>query len=160
MWNRLQHVSWIFSLFILLGCGTGVAHAAQTESSKATGSPTGTFSKFVGIWVAHGAFLIVANDGSAKFEARTYIWCAPHVPQPCDTIEKNEIFYGYHEQLALSNTNASIAYGTMLASNDAPGKPNTPITLTLGPDNTLYYANQASITVLCGPAAPAGTCGA
>lgn len=160
MWKRLQPVFWIFSLFILLGCGTGVTHAAQVEGSRASDSPPGTFNKFVGTWVAHGAFLVVASDGSVKFEARTYNWCGPQVAQPCDFIKENTIFYGYHEQLALTNANDSIAYGTVIASNDPPEKLNTPITLTLGPNDTLYYASQASITVLCGPAAPAGTCGA
>ena len=160
MWNRLQPVFWILSLFILLGCGTGVVHAAQVPSNRAGNPPDGTFGKFVGTWVAHGAFLLVASDGSVKFEARTYTWCASHGAQPCDSIENNEIFYGYHEQLALASTNDSIAYGTVVASNDPPEKLNTPVTLKLGPDNTLDYINQASITVLCGPAAPAGTCGA
>ena len=135
-------------------------HAAQVPSKRADNTSGGAFGKFVGTWVAHGAFLLVASDGSVKFEARTYTWCASHVAQPCDSIENNEISYGYHEQLALTSANASSAYGTVVASNDSPEKLNAPVTLKLGPDNTLDYINQASMTVLCGPAAPAGTCGA
>ena len=167
MWNRLQSVFWIFLSFLILGSGTGIAHAAQHPatgprawSTPITAISSHDFSKFAGTWIAHGAFMIISADGNVKFEARTYNWCGSNTPQPCDSIKNNQIFYGYHEHLSLANASGSVAYGNMVASTDSPARPNAAITLTLGPDDTLSYVNNASITLLCGPAAPAGTCGA
>jgi hypothetical protein len=167
MWNRLQHVSWICALFILLGCGTGVAYAAplpasiqHPQSLSASVASGGDFSKFAGRWVAHGAFMIISRDGEARFGARTYSWCGPQVAQPCDSLVQDQIRDGYNEQLMLSRAEDATAYGMVIFSNDPTEQLNTAITLTLGPNNTLIYTNNGSITLLCGPAAPAGTCGA
>jgi hypothetical protein len=167
MWNRLQHVSWIFALFILLGCGTGVAYAAPNpvsiqhpQSLSAPAVSGGDFSKFAGRWVAHGAFMSISRDGDARFEARTYSWCGPQSAQPCDSLVQDQIRDGYNAQLVLSRTEDAIAYGTVIFSNYPAEQPNAAITLMLGPNDTLIYTNSGTVTLLCGPAAPAGTCGA
>jgi hypothetical protein len=167
MWNRLQPVSWIFAMLLLLGTSTGIAHATpvpayhQSIPTSATMTTTGPdYSKFAGLWVAHGAFMLVAPNGNVHFEARTYNWCGPNVPQPCDSIVGNQLRYGYHEQLSLSRTTGTVAYGTVIDSNQQPDNRRTTVTLTLGPEDTLIYNNNGSITLLCGPHAPAGTCGA
>lgn len=161
MWNRLQHLSWIFVALLFLVSGTGIAHAAQTpaHTSSRAATPGDDFSKFAGTWIAHGAFMIVSSDGRARFEARTYDWCAPNIAQPCDSMRNDQIVYGHHERLALSSTSDSTAYGTVISSNYRPNV-HTTVTLTLGPDDTLAYVNNGSLVLLCGPQAPAGTCGA
>jgi hypothetical protein len=73
---------------------------------------------------------------------------------------RNTILYGYREQLTLFSVDDSVAHGALVASNNSLERPDTPITLTLGANDTLIYASGASVTILCGPAAPAGTCGA
>ncbi len=166
MWNRLRLVSWIFALLFVPG-GTGIAYAAQSPatgqiSSLPSTSTTrdGVFDKFVGTWTAHGAFLRISSDGGARFEERTYRWCGSGVAQPCDSITNNQITFGYHQQLALTGVNGTVAYGNIVASNDPPGQVNAVVTLTLGENDTLIYTDPVSVTLLCGPAAPAGTCGA
>lgn len=161
MWNRLRHVSWIFVILLFLASGTGIAHAEQLPAhTSSTAARTDTdFSKFAGTWTAHGAFMIVSPDGHVRFEARTYNWCTANSAQPCDSIENDRITYGYYEQLVLSRVNDGIAYGTVVTSNDRQS-PRTAITLALGPANTLIYAGNGTLTFLCGPQAPAGTCGA
>ncbi len=173
MWNRLQHVSWVFVFLLLLGTGTGIAHATPrplisqnnwslpTSASSMTSTTfAGDFNKFAGLWVAHSAFMVVARDGNAHFGARTYNWCNTNAPPPCDSIVGDQLRYGYHEQLLLSRMSDAVAYGTVLASNEHPANQKTGITLTLEPDDTLLYASDSSVTLLCGPSAPIGACGA
>lgn len=167
MRNLLQPVSWIFALFLLLASSTGIAHAApvSTESQSAAVSATAPtspadFGKFAGLWTAHGAFMIISPNGSVHFGARTYNWCGDNVPQPCDSISNDQLRYGYHEQFQLSHATDSVAYGTVVDSNRRPGHLHTAVTLTLGPADTLIYSNSGSLVFLCGPNAPAGTCGA
>jgi hypothetical protein len=167
MWNRLQYVSWIFVFVLMLGSSAGIAHAAQTPAHaqdtrlvSSTATPNSDFNKFTGLWVAHSAFMVVARDGNVRFGARTYSWCSIKQPQPCDSIVGDQLRFGYHEQLVLSRATDSIAYGTILASNEQPANLKTGITLTLEPNNTLIYANNSTITLLCRPSAPIGACGA
>jgi hypothetical protein len=168
MWNRFQPVSWIVAILLLLLSSTGVAHAASvpanhqstSTSTTITAASSADFSKFAGQWVAHSAFLIVSPDGSANFGARTYNWCGPDVPQPCDSINGDQLRYGYHARVALSGVSDSVAYGTVTESNQKPANLHTTVTLTLGPEDTLIYNNNGAIFFLCGPRAPAGTCGA
>ncbi|HVU66218.1 MAG TPA: hypothetical protein VHD63_03775 [Ktedonobacteraceae bacterium] len=169
MWNRFQPVAWVAAILFLLLSSTGIAHAAtvpanhQYPSTTTTTTTTATaadFSKFAGQWVAHSAFLIISPDGSANFGARTYNWCGPDVPQPCDSLSGNQLRYGYHARIELSNVRDSVAYGTVTESNQQPDNVDTTVTLTLGPADTLIYSNNGSVLFLCGPRAPAGTCGA
>lgn len=164
MWNRLQYVSWISALFLLLCSGSSVAYAMPRldHSQSATATSGNSFGKFAGSWMAHGALMLISDDGNVRFVARTYRWCDSNAAQPCDNLKQNRIADGYLEQLALSGTNDGMAHGTVISSNNPSAQPGTTFTLTLGPDNTLVYANQNSTStlLLCGPAAPAGTCGA
>lgn len=117
------------------------------------------FSKFTGIWTAHGASLSFASDGTATFNQRTYNWCGPGVAQPCDSIDpRGFIQPGNHEQIRFSRADGSIAYGTVVSSNFHPN--GLTVTVEIKPDNTLLYASHTAIALLCSPSAPAGTCGA
>jgi hypothetical protein len=164
MWNRLHYVSWISILFFLLCSGSSIAYARPhlVNHQSRIAKPDQSFDKFTGSWVAHGASMVVSDDGSVTFVERTYKWCDANTAQPCDSIEHNHIEDGYQERLSLTSAHDGIAYGTVISSNNPSAQPGTSFTLTLGNDNTLVYSNQnhTSTTLLCGPAAPAGTCGA
>ncbi len=166
MRNRFQPVSWIVAILLLLLSSTGIAHAApvaanqqHTPTSTITTAAAPDFGKFAGQWVAHSAFLVVSTDGRVHFGARTFNWCGPHVSQPCDSINGDQLRYGYHARVTLSGSSDSVAYGTVTESNQ-PDNLHTNVTLTLGPADTLIYSNNGSVFFLCGPSAPAGTCGA
>lgn len=134
------------------------AHATQTEAKGYIQQPAHLsiqeLRPFVGQWNAHFASLEVKSDGTAAFSARTYAFCGPEVPQPCDRIEGNTIYPGIQETIAINSVKDQIAYGTIITGNKHPE--GTKITLTLQPENTLQF-NE---TLLCGPEAPAGYCGA
>lgn len=115
--------------------------------------------QFAGTWRSHSAVLTIAPDGSASFEGRAYRWCGSGVPQPCDTIDAQGLIHnGDHEQIQLSRVNGSIAYGTITTSSFHPA--GMAVSVTLQPNDTLLYANNTPISLLCGPHAPVGTCGA
>lgn len=164
MWTRLSRFVLISTFFLLLGCGIAryngstqpVTHARSVSPTSASTSINP--GKFTGTWIAHGAFMTIARDGKAVFEARTYSWCGPGVPQPCDSIKQNQILYGHHQQLQLSQVNGSVARGVITSSNTSPT--NTAVTLTLQSGDTLLYTVNGSTTLLCGPSAAPGTCGA
>ncbi|HEY0757275.1 MAG TPA: hypothetical protein VGD98_25195 [Ktedonobacteraceae bacterium] len=118
------------------------------------------YSKFVGLWVSHSAFMRIASAGNIQFEARAYNWCGPKVQQPCDSIVADRLRYGYREQMQLVNANDAVAYGTITDSNMRSGNIHKAITLTLGPEDTLIYTNGQTIAFLCGASAPTDTCGA
>jgi hypothetical protein len=120
---------------------------------------TPAFRRFAGTWIAHGSVLVISADGTATFVARTYRWCASNVPQPCDTIDtQGHIESGRRERLRLSHVNGPTAYATILSSTLHPT--GLAVTLTLEPGDALLYAARTPIALLCGPAAPAGACGA
>lgn len=168
---RPFHFSLIILCFIFfLGCGvptrggslqtaSGHADTANLSAISRSTHSAADLGQFAGTWTAHGAVLIVARDGTATFSARTYRWCGPNVLQPCDTLSaQGQIHNGDQEQILFSRVSGPVAYGTVLASTFQPA--GLAVTLTLQPNDTLLYVAYTSIALLCGPNAPAGTCGA
>lgn len=164
---RSLNFCWIFSFIFFLGCGAApqsapgqqAAYHAGASNLSSTSRSAVDLSQFVGTWTAHGAALVIARDGTATFTARAYRWCGSGVPQPCDTIDtQDRIHDGNQEQLQLTRFSGSVAYGTVTTSTFHPA--GLAVTLTLQPNDTLLYAGNAPISLLCGPAAPVGTCGA
>lgn len=185
MWQTLARLFWASSLTILmLGSATsssGLTNvSAPAPSVAGISSPTSSllqfdkqrglfasnwpaaspdFSKFTGVWTAHGALLSFATNGKAAFNQRTYSWCGPSVAQPCDSIgPRGSIQPGDNEQIQFSHADGPIAYGTVVSSNFHPR--GLAVTLEIKPGNTLLYASHTAIALLCGPSAPVGTCGA
>lgn len=166
MWNKCTKLCWTFLFVILLVAGTTGASSRSAQrarfirgTSVALLTLPPDFSRFAGVWVAHGASLSLAKDGTATFEGRTYNWCGSGVAQPCDSIDANSMIHsGHHEQIHFSRIAGPIAYGTIIASNFHPL--GLAVTIELQPDDTLLYASNTVIALLCGPNAPVGTCGA
>lgn len=166
--RRFCTICWVLSYILFLACGSGCGPAtprqparsqtaARADSSTYFTAPG--FARFAGTWTAHGAMLTISSDGAATFAARTYRWCAPGIPQPCDTIDaQGHLEAGNLERLRLSYVSGSTAYGTVLTSTFHPA--GLAVTLTLQPHDTLLYAARTPIAFLCGPGAPAGACGA
>jgi hypothetical protein len=148
MWCKCTKMFWILVLAILM---LGSVTSAQGATSH--------FSRFVGLWVAHGSSLEISTDGQATFEARTYRWCGHSVAPPCDLGDARGVIHaGNREQIQFSYIADSVAYGTIIASNFHPR--GLPVTIELRPNDTLLYASRTPIALLCGPAAPVGMCGA
>lgn len=168
MQSRLYKLSWmLFFFFFLLACSiypqNSALHATTTQGTSRTlaviSNQTSDFAKFVGTWNAHSALLTLSPDGNATFTQRTYRWCSAGVSQPCDTIDAaGNIQAGNRERLHFSRTSGSVAYGTV--QNSTFQAKGLAVTLTLGPNDTLTYAAKTTISLLCGPTSPAGTCGA
>jgi hypothetical protein len=164
---RFRTLCWVFSFVFLLGCGTTVQHQpagqasaqSNTRALSSASRSTPDFRQFAGKWIAHGSILIISSDGTATFSARAYRWCGVGVPQPCDTMDaRGRIENGDQEQIRFTRVSGSVAYGTILTSTFHPA--GLPVTLTLEPNDTILYAANTPIALLCGPAAPVGTCGA
>jgi len=170
MGNRLQQVAWMFVFLLALASSVGIALTAPVAGAQEARLSSsvfstivdnkGDYSKFAGLWVAHGSFMIVSRTGEVYFGARVYRWCGPNVPQPCDSIVNSQLRYGYYEQMLLASVRDSVASGKVTFSNFQPANQNTSMTLTLGPNDTLIYNNNGMLTLLCGKNAPANTCGA
>ena len=157
----------ICSFIFLMGCTLPAqshalpAMAAHTSTQTLSSVTRSTFDlgQFAGTWVSHGAVLIIAQDGSATFTQRTYRWCGTGVAQPCDTISaQGQIQDGQQEHLQFSRSSGPMAYGTVTTSNFHPV--GLAVTLMVLPNDTLLYAGNGPIALLCGPDAPVGTCGA
>ncbi len=157
----------IISFMLLLSYG---AFAPTPALQAATAHPTTAHLAFnthasadlgqlAGTWRSHGAVLSIAPDGSANFEGRAFRWCGSSEPQPCDTIDAQGLIHdGDHEQIQFSRVSGSIAYGTITTSSFHPA--GMAVSVTLQPSDTLLYAGNTPISLLCGPHAPVGTCGA
>lgn len=171
MQTRFDKAIWLFPLIMLIallwGNGTSIQAASMpgkvvqgksvAEQSVQAGTPD--FRKFARKWVAHGAALDFAEDGKAFFVERVYRWCGSHVARPCDTIAPDgRITNGYQEQIQFSRVDGSVAYGTITASNFHPQ--GLAVTARLQSNDTLLYAGEIEIALLCGPKAPVGACGA
>src|SRR5579885_1099202 len=164
---RFRTLCWVFTFVFLLGCGTATQHQPMQQTNtqsntrvlSSTSLSTPDFRQFAGKWIAHGSILIISPDGTATFSARAYRWCGVGVPQPCDTMDaRGGIENGNREQARFTRVSGSVAYGTILTSTFHPA--GLPVTLTLEPNDTILYAANTPIALLCGPAAPVGTCGA
>lgn len=162
----VRKVGWFFSLVILLlgyGISAQSAYAqtvkARTQVQKSGPPPISAFSRFSRAWVAHSAILIFAPNGQAVFAERTYTWCDAGKASPCDSINASgQIRSGYQEKMQFSRVSDSVAYGTIIASNFRPV--GLAVTVSLLANDTLLYTANADKTLLCGPDAPVGTCGA
>jgi hypothetical protein len=123
--------------------------------------PTSTrpdFQAFAHRWIAHGASLVFASNGQALFEERTYIWCSAGVHRPCDRMRDNRIYPGYWETIQFTRVAGSTAFGEVRSGNlQTVG---VTVRARLQAHDTLLYTSRGSLALLCGPHAPAGTCGA
>ena len=166
-----RRYSWMLSLIlILLGSLSSSSSSVMALTSEQRASPAAlsfyaspntppNFASFAGSWIAHGSSLNFASSGLATFDARTYAWCGPGVAQPCDSNDARGIIHpGGHEQVQFSRVAGNTAYGTIITSN--LHTPGLAVMVVLQTDNTLLYTSQTPIALLCGPTAPAGTCGA
>jgi len=157
----------ICSFIFLMGCTAPAqshdlpatkAHTSTQNLSSVTPS-TFDLGPFAGTWVSHSAIMTIAQDGSATFAQRTYRWCGTGVTQHCDTISaQGQIQDGEQEHLQFSRSSGPVAYGTVTASNFHPA--GLAVTLMTLPNDTLLYAGNGLIALLCGPNAPVGACGA
>jgi hypothetical protein len=163
MQKNLRTICWMFFFALLLGCCMNAPRASARSISPRTSNQQLTevanFGQFTGTWTAHSSFLIFTRSGEATFEARTYQWCNAGASQPCDTIDaRGYILPGDRETLQFSRIDGSVAYGAVTRSNLHPQ--GLAVSVTLLPNDTLLYASTVSISLLCGPRAPVGTCGA
>lgn len=171
MQQRIQTICRVLAFILLFGCWSGCGAARQSPLARqanaevATHRQTSTislpadFHRFAGTWTAHGAQLSVSPHGMATFTARTYRWCAAGVAHPCDTMNaQGQIADGAREHLQFVRINGSRAYGNIL--NSTVRAAGLAVSLTLEPNDSLLYMAQTPIVLLCGPNAPAGTCGA
>ena len=123
------------------GLGQALA-AAQPES----------FARFAGGWARHGFGLSIQPDGQARATWRTYRWCGPGVPQPCDSMQDNLITSGGQATLVFTRVEGASAYGRVLASTDSETFPaGGDIVLTLEPYGMARLWDGVAWTDLCGP---------
>ncbi len=114
---------------------------------------------FVGRWYGHARELIVGADGRATYQGRTFRWCGPGVPPPCDTPGGSPVG-GLSEQLVFTTVIFSTAYGSIASGTDDYSVLATgPVTLKVGSSITLTpYANgkvaMSDGWILCGPTTP------
>jgi hypothetical protein len=171
MHHRFRTICRVLFCILFFGCWSGCGAATQSllarqahaqvaiSTHPSTTSAPDDFQRFAGTWTAHGALLSVSPTGMATFTARTYRWCASGVAHPCDTIDtQGHIDDGARERLQFLRVSGSMASGKVLSSTVHPV--GLAVSLTLKPGDTLLYRAQTSIALLCGPRAPAGTCGA
>jgi hypothetical protein len=168
MQARFLKAGWLWLLaIILLGYGmhaqTRVVQAQALQSGgqryASISASKPDFSRFARSWIAHSAVLNFSANGLAVFEARVYTWCGQGVKLPCDTIDAaGHIYPGYWERIQFSRASATVAYGTIIAGDFHPV--GTSVTASLQENDTLLYAGQNIIALLCGPDAPVGACGA
>ncbi len=64
---------------------------ALSGVASACGAPV---SYFKGSYYHHGVSVSVDAAGNGRISYRTYNWCGPGVPQPCDSIVNNYIYDG------------------------------------------------------------------
>lgn len=148
MWKPCLKLCWLLAIAILI---LGNVASAQGAGSR--------FSRFAGLWVAHSASLRFSQNGWATFNERTYRWCGHGEVSPCDSIDAHGVIRpGYQEHIHFSSVAGSVAFGTIVASNLHP--PGLAVAVELLPMDTLLYKSRRTIALLCGPAAPAGMCGA
>jgi hypothetical protein len=158
--SRSVYMRWaiLIAALIILVAGTIITLPLIVNGSSPTRT-TPNFSPFVGSWGGHGRLLTFASNGHAQYTARTYQWCGQGVPLPCDSTQGNLIIDGINEQLEFTRTSGSTAYGTITFSTS--GDTGQQVVLSLQPMDTiaLYFGNRP-YSLLCGPQAPVGYCGA
>lgn len=163
----------LFILSILFSAGGDYAHASQPAGSvankhiyieqSASIATANIPSSFIGTWYNHSGVLKIASNGSATFDRRTYRWCGPGVPTPCDTMKGNLIIDGIHMQIQFTHTRASSAYGRIISTTTQDR--NYAVVLTLHHDHTATFTEDSRGPLhlnerLCDLQAQPGTCGA
>ena len=132
-----------------------------TTHAPALATGAAALAPFGGDWFFHGFALHIAGQaGTATF--RTYRFCGPGVAPPCDSRDGDAIVDGGRATLGLDGVDASgAAHGTVVSSTDPSTLPVGPATLTRVPQDQLsLHTSGGNDLTLCGPDAPAGTCGA
>jgi hypothetical protein len=171
MQHRFRTICWILSFVLFFGCWSGCRTAIENPQARlanaqvdvrtqtSTLSTTLDFRRFAGTWTAHGSLLSISPTGMATFTARAYRWCASGGAHPCDTMNaQGRIYDGKREHLQFLRVSGPRAYGKVLSSTFHPA--GLAVSLTLETGDTLLYSAYTPIAFLCGPNAPAGTCGA
>jgi len=171
MQQRIHTICQVLALLLVVGCWSGCGTTGQNPLARQANAQVAThiqastlsvradFRRFAGTWTAHGALLSVSPQSMATFTARTYRWCAFGVAHPCDSIDaQGHITDGVRERLQLLRISGPRATGKVLSSTLHSA--GMAVSLTLEPNDTLLYSAQTPIAFLCGPKAPAGTCGA
>jgi hypothetical protein len=115
------------------------------------GSEEPSLSAFVGTWSHHGVLLEIADDGSAQALWRTYYWCAPGVPEPCDRIEADRLISGGRAELWFTPTTAGIAAGEIVDTSDPSLFDVGPVELRLTEYGMAVLAQFDREIVMCGP---------
>ena len=89
---------------LLLTATLPIGHAQQTTSAD-------TFAHFTGTWTRHGFGLTIEPNGSARAMWRTYQWCGPDVPEPCDSMQGKLIVSGGLATFTFGRVESSILIG-------------------------------------------------
>jgi hypothetical protein len=78
-------------------------------------------SYFKGFWYHHSVGVTIDAAGNGVVSYRTYRWCGPGVPQPCDTMSGNSILNGGHATFRLTTPLAShTGLGYITSANELP----------------------------------------
>jgi len=120
----------------------------------ACGTPV---SYFKGSYYHHGVSVSVDAAGNGRISYRTYKWCGPGVPQPCDSIVNNYIYDGGKAAFKLTSPLSShTGVGVITSGNQLrPGQRVTlsPLRVKIGlPSvlNSTVVLPVAGSLVLCG----------
>ena len=120
--------------------------------ASAQSLPEDQLGAFVGTWERHGFFIDVAGDGSTAASWRTYQWCGPGVPEPCDRItDDSRIESGGHGEIVFDSVDANGAHGQVLWSTEDtflwPGE----VSLELLPAGMAALRQEDNTVYLCSP---------
>ena len=151
-------------LIAILALTSGLAVGRSTlglpTASAAVPLAASPYARFMGGWFHHGGSLKIQANGHAMYSYRVYVFCNQQRTTACDKLANNTIYAGGFSVFALHHTVGNKANGVMNNSSFS-WQVGTPVTLVAKPNDTLVlYEAGTAPTVLCGPKAPAGLCGA
>lgn len=148
--------------FLALASGLAIGHSLfGLPTASASGPSAATsYSRFVGRWFHHGGSLKIYPNGHAAYSYRLYVFCSRQRMTTCDKLANNTIYAGGFSAFTLHHRVGNKAYGSMDNSSFS-WQVGTTVTLVARPNDTLtLYEAGTAPTVVCGPKAPPGFCGA
>jgi hypothetical protein len=136
---------------------TTTSVAPTTTVPPPTNAAAG-FAGFVGQWYYHGMGGTIEPNGSGMLTWRIYKWCSQDPTAPCDQQQGDQIINGGNASFHITSVNGSSGYVHVDQSTDPADLPVGNTIFVLLPGDHLKVPGFQ--WPLCGPAAPAGTCGA